>query len=87
METSRAPLGAAEQVLDRELELVRSAISMVASGGASRVRLGGLCFGEQLLDQAGSLGRAAGVRVTPVWTASDGGGVGFSVEEVRGAGH
>ena len=86
MESIQGPIDAAEQVLDRELELVRTAISMVASGGASRVRLGGLCFGEQLLDQAGSLGRAAGVRVTPVWTASDGGGVGFSVEEARGAG-
>jgi hypothetical protein len=85
MESSRARYAATAQILDLELDVVSTAISMVATGGASRVRLAGLRFGGQLLDEAGLLARAAGVRVTPVWTASDGGGVGLSVEEARGA--
>ena len=43
--------------LDRELDLVEGAIRMVASGEATTVRLGGLRFGEQLLEHAGLQGR------------------------------
>jgi hypothetical protein len=71
--------------LDRELDLVEGAIRMVASGEATTVRLGGLQFGEQLLEQAGSQARAAGVRVSALWTSTDEGPVGLLVEAGDGA--
>ena len=80
MERSRTLLDATAQVLDRELDLVSTAISMVASGAAPRVRLAGLRFGEQLLDEAMLLAHSAGVRVTPLWPGADDDGVGLSVE-------
>jgi hypothetical protein len=53
--------------LAREVALVESAITMVAEGRASRMHLGGLAFGDALLDHARR--RAAGrlVRVIPHW--------------------
>ena len=72
--------------LRQELDLVEGAIQMVASGGASRVRLGALTFGEPLLERARRSAGRVGVQVTPVWTASDGGGIGLVVERARDAG-
>jgi hypothetical protein len=86
MESSRARYAATAQILDLELDVVSTAISMVATGGASRVRLAGLRFGEQLLEEARLLARSAGVQVTPLWSADDDDGVGLSVEEDRDAG-
>jgi hypothetical protein len=80
MERSQALLDATAQVLDLELELVSTAISMVASGAAPRVRLAGLRFGEQLLGEARLLARSAGVQVTPLWPGADDDGVSLSVE-------
>jgi hypothetical protein len=80
MERSRALLDATAQTLDLELDLVSTAISMVASGAAPRVQLAGLRFGEQLLGEARLLARSAGVRVTPFWPGADDDGVGLSVE-------
>jgi hypothetical protein len=86
MESSQARFAATAQILDRELDVVSAAISMVATGGASRVRLAGLRFGEQLLDEARLLARSAGVQVTPLWSADDDDGIGLSVEEAGDAG-
>ena len=86
MESSRARYAATAQILDLELDVVSTAISMVATGGASRVRLAGLRFGEQLLEEARLLARSAGVQVTPLWSADDDDGVGLCVEEARDAG-
>lgn len=61
------------RTLDHELELVRGAIALVATGGAPRVRLASLRFGEQLLEPAGRLAAEAGVRLTPEWTSDEGG--------------
>jgi hypothetical protein len=72
--------------LRHELDLVQSAIRLVATGGATRVRLGALTFGEPLLDRVRRMGSRAGVQVTPEWTASDGGGIGLIVERVDDAG-
>lgn len=80
MDRSQALREATAQVLDRELDLVSTAVSMVASGAAPRVRLAGLRFGAQLLDEARLLARAAGVQVTPIWSAADDDGVGLSLE-------
>jgi hypothetical protein len=86
MERSRTLLDATAQVLDRELDLVSTAISMVSSGAAPRVRLAGLRFGEQLLDEAMLLARSAGVRVTPLWPGADDDGVGLSMERAPDVG-
>ena len=71
--------------LDRELDLVAGAIRMVASGEATSLRLGGLRFGEHLLEQAVPQGRMVGVRVSALWTSTDEGPVGLLVEAGDGA--
>jgi hypothetical protein len=60
-------------VLSHELDLVREAISMVASSGAPRVVLGGLRFGEQLLEPARRMAVGTGTRIVPLWTTDEGG--------------
>ncbi len=55
------------------MNLVREAITMVASGGAPRVVVGGLRFGEALLATARGLATEAGVRLVPLWMPDDAG--------------
>lgn len=52
--------------IDDALNPVRAAISLVASGSARRVTVHG-GRGRELLPAARLLGRAAGVRVEPIW--------------------
>lgn len=59
--------------LEHEMRLVREAISMVASGGAPRVSVAGLRFGDVLLEPARRLAREAGVDLVPLWSADDAG--------------
>ena len=59
--------GAASRALEREVALIESAIEMVAEGHASRMELGGLSFGDALLDHARRAGAERRVRVTPRW--------------------
>jgi hypothetical protein len=54
------------------LAQVRAAIDVVASGAASQVTVQALGC-EQLLPAARALGRAAGVRVEPLWWTDDDG--------------
>ena len=65
--------------IERELRLVREAIGFVSSGGAPRVVIGGIRFGEALLPAAGQLALQAGVRIVPLWT-SDESGIDIAVE-------
>ena len=68
------PTGSAEQVartLEHEMNLVRDAIAMVASGASRRVVVGGLRFGETLLAPARGLAAEAGVRLVPLWMPDD----------------
>jgi hypothetical protein len=51
------------RTLDRELELIRGAIALVASGRAPRVRLAGLRSGVELLELARRMAATAGVRL------------------------
>ena len=69
--------------LAREMRLVESAIAMVASGGAPRVHLGGLAFGDALVEHARSVAAGSGVRVVPVWRTDE---LGLDLEFERGAG-
>jgi hypothetical protein len=69
------------RTLDQELNLVREAIALVASGGSRRVVVGGLSFGEALLVQAQTLATEAGVRIVPLWMPDDA-GADIAVERV-----
>jgi hypothetical protein len=61
------------RTLEHEMNLVRDAIAMVASGGSRRVVVGGLRFGEILLVHARELATEAGVRLVPLWMPDDAG--------------
>jgi hypothetical protein len=63
--------GAVEAMVAREMELVRQAVAMVASGGSRRVVLGNLRFGAELLATAQASGMANGVRIVPLWRPDD----------------
>ena len=61
------------RTLEHEMNLLREAIAMVASGGSRRVVVGGLRFGEALLEPAQGLATEAGVRLVPLWMPDDAG--------------
>ena len=84
MDTSPRHTSTAGRTLDQELQLVYEAIAMVASGGAPRVIVGGLTFGEALLEPARALADDAGVRVVPLWMPDDA-GADIAVERIADA--
>ncbi len=61
------------RTVDMELGLVREAIAVVAAGVSPRVVLGGLHFGQELLEPARRLAEGTGTRIVPLWTADEGG--------------
>ena len=61
------------RTLEIEMRLVRDAIAMVAGGGAPRVVLAGLRFGEALLASGRLQAAAVGVRIVPLWMPDDAG--------------
>jgi hypothetical protein len=67
MDRSRSGGDAAKEALAREMDLVDSAVAMVAEGHAARMQLGGLAFGDALLDHARRLAAERWIRVTPLW--------------------
>jgi len=67
---SATPVG---RTLEHEMNLVRNAVDMVASGRSRRVVVGGLQFGEALLVPARGLAAEAGVRLVPLWMPDDAG--------------
>ena len=67
---------------DREFQLVREAIVMVASGGSRRVVLAGIRLGDRLFVPGSRLALEAGVRLARLETA-DGAGVDLAVESIR----
>ena len=75
----RAP--SMRRTLDQELALVREAVAMVAAGASPRVIVGGLRFGEQLLEPARGLAAEQGVRIVPLWMPDDA-GVDIAVERI-----
>jgi hypothetical protein len=66
---------------DYELQLVREAVAMVASGRTPRVVLGGIRYPEAVLDTARRVALAAGVRLITVPRADDQ-GVDISIQRV-----
>jgi hypothetical protein len=73
--------GPVASTLEHEFDLVRSAIALVASGGAATVSLGSLHFGEQLIGPASRLALASHVQIRPLWSADEG-GAGLSFEKM-----
>jgi hypothetical protein len=59
--------------LEREANLIREAIALVARGGSPRVVVAGLRLGEALLPVARRMGLEAGVRIVPIWPADESG--------------
>ncbi len=68
--------------LDRELQLIREAIALVAAGGARRVIVAGLRFGDAIVAPGSRLALEAGVRVTRLATADDA-RVDLAVEQIE----
>ncbi len=52
--------------LEHEFDLIRSAVALLAAGGARRVTLVGLALDGQALREAGSLVRASGMSMRTV---------------------
>lgn len=67
--------------LEREADLIRDAIALVASGGSPRVIVAGLRLGAALLPSARRMALEAGVRIVPIWSADES-GLDIAVEEV-----
>ena len=57
--------------LDREIELVKGAVRMVATGSASRLTVAGLWFGAAVVDVLDAWARLAGVALEPLWGLGD----------------
>jgi len=74
----------AGRTLDQELLLVKEAIALVAAGGSPRVVVGGLQFGEALIEPARALAEQAGVRIVPLWMPDDA-GADIAVERIADA--
>jgi len=73
--------GPVASTLEHEFDLVRSAIALVASGGAASVTLDRLHFGEQLIEPARRLALASHVLIRPLWSADES-GAGLSFERM-----
>ncbi len=71
METTSASNDATSRALSRELEIVNGAIEMVASGGARRVLVASLRFGDELIGPARRSAARRGTEVTPTWSGDD----------------
>lgn len=61
--------GATERAIAHEMELVKGAVEMIADQPETRITLGGLSFGEQILPWAMRTARQSLVHIEPVWHA------------------
>jgi hypothetical protein len=84
MATATAPRAGRISTRDlaRSLELVRSAIDLIAGGGADRVTLVGLHGAEKILPQAQALSHAAGLFARATWRPDEA-GCDITVEDLR----
>jgi len=60
-----------QSVIDREVELVTSAVDLVASGGAPSALVGGLRLAELVVEIVGPRAREPGVVLEPMWSADE----------------
>ena len=62
-----------QQTIDREAELLTSAINLVASGGARSATVAGLRLAEAAMDIARPLADDLGIVLEPLWGPDEGG--------------
>lgn len=70
------------RVLVRESRIVREAIALVASGGARRVVIAGLRFGDDVIDPARGAALEVGLRIRALGRASDD-GIDLAIEPIQ----
>jgi len=61
-----------QSAIDREVDLVNSAIDLVAAGGAQSALVGGLRLADAVLEIVSPHARAAGISLEPLWGADEG---------------
>ncbi len=71
--TGSAPEDPALRTLAQELDIVRGAVEMVASGGSPRSVIGSLRFGDELIEPARRMAIGTRVRIVPIWTTDEAG--------------
>lgn len=71
--TGSAPEDPALRTLAQELDIVRGAVEMVASGGSPRIVIGSLRFGDELIEPARRMAIGTRVRIVPIWTTDEAG--------------
>jgi len=71
MNDTTADATGVQSAIDREVELVTSAIDLVASGGAPSAMVGGLRLATAVLEIVAPHARAKGVRLEPLWSADE----------------
>jgi hypothetical protein len=59
--------GGRGRALELDLDLVRGAAALIATGNARRVVVGGLRAGDRIARHAQRIARQEGVRVIPLW--------------------
>ena len=69
------------RVLERESRIVREAIALVASGGARRVVIAGLRFGDEVADPARVAALESGLRVRSL-ARTTGVGIDLAIEAI-----
>jgi len=57
--------------IDREVELVTSAVDLIASGGAPSAMVGGLRLADAVLEIVTPHALAVGVAVEPLWSSDE----------------
>jgi hypothetical protein len=62
-----------ERTIDREVELLTSAVNLVASGGARSATVAGLQLAEAAMDIVRPLADDLGVALEPLWGPDEGG--------------
>jgi hypothetical protein len=79
MTASRAHRGV--RILERESRIVREAVALVASGGARRVVIAGLRFGDEVVDPARTAALEAGLSVRSL-SRTTGAGIDLAIEAI-----
>lgn len=62
-----------ERTIDREVELLTSAVNLVASGGAPSATVAGLRLGEAAMAIVRPLAQELGLVLDPLWGPDEGG--------------
>jgi hypothetical protein len=65
--TDRTPAGDVERTLDREVELLMSAVNLIASGGAPSATVAGLRLAEAAMSIVGPRAKEQGVVLDALW--------------------